>query len=563
MVLTNTRRAFWTVAVSAFFVLLLPFQQGGAQAASAWDYFVSVPPSVADDVLVGRTQDGRNIWAGQRGVWTGKGPRTPITATPKWRTNLGGNLGIIGILIEGTILEAQLCSTDNFLTHVHAGCYAWDVWDRATDELRGDPEPDPTGEGGFYGNATGFVHPTEQEMQQGWNDTFGLNYSNPNPSVNGLLSVWCATEVSNYTGSADYEIWTKSDGTVGPVQTPCSPGLFVSRVHFTWDNGSGGWPSAGWKGGAAAGEAVTRWVEARADCIDDTGAVATTVSAQSDTYVLGDALPLVPEITCPDGTVLDNYAATRKGEGGLPDLVIADHQYPDEMLPGGQYADCFAGACELMVWRTLDGGTTWQECSDENVNCLGWMNADDMTQFECRWGPYVMPLTDCEPLEEIDENGGAPKVVPPPPAQAPGTEGDPTHVEDGCGSGASWLHPFRSIAAGVACAAEWAFVPSAETKAELEAKAAQAATVVPFSYATDLGTWVGGFATVGHECWTEDLKVPGYEDLRVIDTCSTSGVWGWFTNNRGLVSVLFYLSFGVPLAWWAWKAYAPGTVQGA
>jgi hypothetical protein len=239
-------------------------------------------------------------------------------------------------------------------------------------------------------------------------------------------------------------------------------------------------------------------------------------------------------------------------------------------------------------------------CSDSiDPQCTDWLRRvsnGHSTEYECHWGGYVVPMTNCYVLErayapdgtnvarsqaDVDGDPDTKSAVyeTPDPSSTPTggtgtgsipTEGpNPTHQpaptdttdpdDQGCwGSSWSW-NPVSWVVTPVKCVFVWAFVPTDAAKATMSGLSDDFGSKAPFSYVGDGVTFVGDLDSgTGQECYDIVIPLGTYiGDVPVFDTCS--GLGAILEDHRTILSIALYAGFVVPMIWWAWKAYAPGT----
>lgn len=196
----------------------------------------------------------------------------------------------------------------------------------------------------------------------------------------------------------------------------------------------------------AAGPSGTTTVTTtpRSRCSDGSTVSGTAVTYTGSTPA--EDLPPILAPACPAGTQRVGFDTPSTGAGGA--VVTSPVTWSAPTVPA-QYADCAPGGaaapCQVtLVKRAPDGQT---------VNCTGTTACPsprrqpepDGSTYDCRWGPYALPLADCD-VVPTNPPGAAVEVV---------TGADP----DGCVFGWSW-NPVDWVLEPIKCALTWAFVPS-------------------------------------------------------------------------------------------------------
>jgi hypothetical protein len=232
--------------------------------------------------------------------------------------------------------------------------------------------------------------------------------------------------------------------------------------------------------------------------------------------------------------------------------------------------------------------------------CANWLFQQDREQqYGCSWvsptGSWVpLPLEECAALDwqpslttstgwttkDLNTTDGkAPSAEPQPgqqpaPGYNPGTgtgtlppptpSGEPPGAPvppQGCMSSgnedAGWFS--RWVFKGVACALQWAFVPSEATMTKMSSTASTASGKAPFSVVTGVVSWAAPFYNLPSQCWAiaPDLGAGGTH--KVADSCGSHPVTSKLNDLRPVIAIAFYGALLLPMAWWAWRQYAPGS----
>jgi hypothetical protein len=192
--------------------------------------------------------------------------------------------------------------------------------------------------------------------------------------------------------------------------------------------------------------------------------------------------------------------------------------------------------CKLAV--KLDG----QECVVGTWDCAHWPDLrndpNQSTRLSCQYGPYVVPMTTCNPLERAYEEGGAPATEPNvdgnPSTRSdvdpngnqiprtstevgavPGTGGTPSAVpgataqESQCWpTGWGMLNPLEWVYRPVVCAAKELFEPKKDLQTRVTSMQGQFSNKVPVSWFS-----VGTAGVSGGSCptdWALDIQGQRY-----------------------------------------------------
>jgi hypothetical protein len=320
----------------------------------------------------------------------------------------------------------------------------------------------------------------------------------------------------------------------------------------------------------------------------------TTVITKSYIYVYGQDFPTLTAPDCSailDGSHRERLTVTSQPNGAGAVETIADHRVWSTTSET-TYPLCTKSApvdgCTMRLYK----GTTL--CVAVGLTaypstCNGWWTVDGTSGYSCKWGTpanpqlYSLPLADCQAVihdGQLDTASGPdPDPITDPATDRgtgtsnfPGTGTNNPPLVDGpavdttdatgasCMGGAWSWNPVNWIYIPIKCALQWALVPTAETQVQLDALSARASSSIPFSYVGDIVTWFGTFTGVSATsgCYSITLPLGSFiGDVPVFSTCS--GLGAILEDHRGILSVAIYASFVLPLVWWAWRAYAPGS----
>lgn len=325
-------------------------------------------------------------------------------------------------------------------------------------------------------------------------------------------------------------------------------------------------------GGDPDAEAVVR---TRIECTD-TGTGATRwIEAVSDPYGPdGDPAPM-PDLACAEGERITDVELWREAPGVDPLRISEPIQFPPVIpapstVPVEQHDlwdDCFTGACVVEVHRLDEEGERVRKLAPPGD--MGWhLDTERTLKYGCFWahpdGEYMpLDLTDCWSLQWVPDPITGEPMMPVP--DGPG--GDPqldtpvgTGSAQGCdGTTEAGFLGSKIITRAIKCALVDLFVPSEATLQQLELKADLAKTKAPFSIFVGIGQWGGTIGELPDECWTIAPEVLDYGTYSVADTCGSNPVTDHMASLRGIMTVAVYGAFVMPIAWWAWRQYAPGS----
>ncbi len=235
-------------------------------------------------------------------------------------------------------------------------------------------------------------------------------------------------------------------------------------------------------------------------------------------------------------------------------------------------------------------GSVWARCNAGDPACVNpsEQRARAPTEWRCVFLGQVVDWLDCsrsfpdfeEPNTEAPPRhdnppvgGTNPTPTPTPsgtatptptptptPAPFPTTGTNPPNA-DGSASclGAAWSwNPTDWVLVPLRCA----FVPSQQAVENVKAAGTGLVTDnAPFSYVTDASKWAGSFGA-GSQCFDLSIATP-FGDQRVLSSCSPGPFESFLIANRAPLTAAMFATFLLPLAWWAWRAYAPGSTGSA
>lgn len=423
-------------------------------------------------------------------------------------------------------------------------------------------------------------------------------------------TVWHICDGSGFA-YADFDIpWWLNLGGTNSVMIRTGTGQSTSLVATYNTSGEGFSPD--FHGGAARKTVVEY------GCYDPATDVVTDYGYETTNWeidpLVGGNMRVAADL-CPDGTTPSyltiSSAPVAQHEG---DVLPILHWEQDGALLVDTHPmiDCLVSPwlCELKVQRWDSDTSTWADCDIASELCHDWWNVPNRAaMFRCMWGTHELPLSNCFELSRFynwDTPGAhtpnphltagtgasAPNTTTsltgtpsdagettslPPAGSTSGTEGgsDPgaststtlVPVEspgsgDGClQTGLVAWNPVTWVYAPVACVLEWAFVPSEATMLQLETLPEAFHGKPPHSVVTGVAGWwddirVGAEEPAG--CLLIEVPILE-EEYRVVDSCTPGPVAAQIMAYRSILAVAVYAFFLAPLAWWAWREYAPGS----
>lgn len=310
-------------------------------------------------------------------------------------------------------------------------------------------------------------------------------------------------------------------------------------------------------------------------CEDAAGTV-TSQTSYSVTYKEADAtLPPIDLAPCPSGSQPVERTVTEGDLSGAGGTQLFDWNSPDPLT--SPYPDCLPGGAQVpcvmrLVQEPATGGQltcgTAADCTAYSLQPDGSTALTEVVgtdTYACLWGTYSLPLVQCDAMGTSEgistapdtgtEADGSSPGLGIPPAGSPGTACFP--------SGWGLLNPVSWVYMPMMCALRDSFEPSDSSVATLTSLQSDAAGRAPFSVVTAASSWVGDVLGAGSSgtCdlgWTVSLGPLGHVSVL---SCGDPIV-GILRGYRTLVEIALFAGFFGPLAWWAWRQYAPGSQTG-
>lgn len=358
-------------------------------------------------------------------------------------------------------------------------------------------------------------------------------------------------------------------------------GFGCEALAMSQGGGVAGVLTGGWTGIAgvetsravinATATRVATAINTNVRCQAPGGSVSTISSSAAAGYENG-----LPDLTCPSGSHVVGVDVTTAPTPTAPngEKLVDWSPGPGWTDPGYKYADCAAGStnpCPVTYQdpetgapvdsASVDPNTGTIEGTDTVARCSWGSHA--LTQAECFATPAVDPApgpgTDTDPAPNPDPTG-APAPTPTP---TPGGGGQPDPQEDGgeCfPTGWGVFNPLEWVYRPVKCALSWAFVPDAATVTEVKDLGGELAGRAPGPELISVFRWFVPPTYLPSGCLVVAFDVPfGSGRFTAFDSCGDDPAVRWIREHRSLMAVFVWAGLLAPLAWWAWREYAPGS----
>lgn len=305
-----------------------------------------------------------------------------------------------------------------------------------------------------------------------------------------------------------------------------------------------------------------RWLESTVHCKAADGTV-TTVTKSSSTFsrpagsTATQSTPAVPEATCPPGTVMVDAGVDVVTTGSSTRVPAMQPYTANPTLVSGltgPYASCMTTLCALHVVRLVPELDCASKSPSAGHPCRQWSQATDLaTNWECRYGTYVLDMSACGALKNaygaaatIAPNTGSTAAPAPEgtdPMEDPTPEQTPGLAESGCvPSGWNVLNPF-AYAKAVGCVLKWAFVPPEGTlEADFGNVSGAWTSSPPGAYLAGFGDMAGAFGDLGTGaggCEGPALDVLTLEDWHPLSACQAPMSTLAAVIRTGLVVVVY------------------------
>lgn len=199
------------------------------------------------------------------------------------------------------------------------------------------------------------------------------------------------------------------------------------------------------------------------------GAGDTTLTEYSALFREADTtLPVLPNPVCPSGTLATSYTVYEGDATGAGSTQILTWTAPSTWAnpSTSSYGDCLPGGsaapCTVVLLKATPQGLL--DCQGGRVDCTGF-NADTAldTDYQCRWGPHAVPLTNCRQLA-LTAPGSTSTQTDTTPADPENSPLTPGQSNGECfPSGWAAFNPVEWVLKPVKCALTWAFVPNPAT----------------------------------------------------------------------------------------------------
>lgn len=239
-------------------------------------------------------------------------------------------------------------------------------------------------------------------------------------------------------------------------------------------------------------------------------------------------------------------------------------------------SDCVGGGCQLLLSR-IDAVTGSRlSCFDNPSLCVSWFSDPAKAgTYECTYGGEVVALDECNvyspTFNSAQTNQGINYADPETgtaPSTGTGTGTDPggEPQDNSCPPPFSWsalVNPWYYYK-GMVCALQDAFVPQT-TPVRVQTLVTEMTGKSPFP---ELGSIASALSPPADGSTCMRLSLPlsfvlGH-DQPFLDSCTWSDpVSALLRDNRGLLGAAVWVSVISPMAWWAWKTYAPASTGSA
>lgn len=314
----------------------------------------------------------------------------------------------------------------------------------------------------------------------------------------------------------------------------------------------------------------TRWLTTEWLC--EAGGVTTSHTADSAPFSeLDGEFPEAVQPVCDPGA-LTSVTVTEYSSDTDP-ATLYEWTLPAEMRAwAATYPQCVDGSCTLELLRIDPATANRLACFDNPELCLGWfedpLKADN---YLCTYGGQDVALAECNLYAPTFDPSRWP-VSGKAPYADPETGEIPTDApvalpeqETGCPPPFSWSAVwnnwwlFKAVDCGVRSAGTALFVP-VTLPGKMDALTAMAQTRTPYP---ELASMAAALAPPegGSVCMVLSLPltfVLGH-DQPFLDSCTWADPVSQFLRDyRVLFAAAVWISVISPLAWWAWRQYAPG-----
>lgn len=333
-------------------------------------------------------------------------------------------------------------------------------------------------------------------------------------------------------------------------------------------------------GSASAGTRQTSQLTTTVQCRNATGEDF-TVSESVDAYVGARETFYPADARCPDGSVAVSGTVTSTAPDGTVTTIVEPVTAPEWVgtLPVTAPGCTVAGAaCALDLEVLLDGTTDqYVSCGINPSLCVNWQAkpVETPARYRCTYGGSDVGIGRCSSIEVDPSHPESPLRVPYPaarPVDAPAITPTRPTPEPGTGTTPSPGNQPENcrttsvVFGGVKCALEEAFIPSGQGLANIQRVGSSLSTVTPLPQLGSIAGWLSPPAG-GSRCWDLNIPIPDLgersplrSDVPVMNTCDASNpIVKAVTAVRPLIAVVVWVTFVAPLAWWAWRTYAPGS----
>lgn len=231
------------------------------------------------------------------------------------------------------------------------------------------------------------------------------------------------------------------------------------------------------------------------------------------------------------------------------------------------YPECVDGSCELLLSR-------WDPQTEKELGCFAnpglcqdWFkDPAKKDNYRCTYGGKPVPLEECNAYSELfkpDPKYSNPNTgEAPAPSPSPGPGGEPEEgpgQNSDCPPAFSWTSLFNPwwYYKGVSCALTEAFVPT-QTATKVQTLSTTVTTRAPVQELGSIITWLSPPRNT-QRCGAFEIPVWFIEKpVKALDTCNDDPIMKVIRPLRPIFGAAIWISVLGPLAWWAWREYAPG-----
>jgi hypothetical protein len=267
--------------------------------------------------------------------------------------------------------------------------------------------------------------------------------------------------------------------------------------------------------------------------------------------------PLSPSCTAGGLT----YVLVEQTSPGLDPWTLYEWRAPDALGDyAAAYPQCADAACVLELHRVDAATGTRVACFDQPDACAAWFeDPARSTSYVCTYGGADVALSECyayaPTFDAARRTATGPAYADPATGAAP-APGGVTPPAAGCGNAPAFEFTLGGIGYWIAHGTAWAlceaFVPQPIAWPDLSGK-------TPVPQVGSAVTMLTGLDDVNARCIAIDIDAPmGAGKLHAFDSCGDDPAVRWLRSNRPITGAVMWVVMAAPLAWWAWRTYAPG-----